>query len=137
MHHINVHSLLTYLQKYFSVVCCSVGGSELFERISNDDYILTERECVHFMRQICEGVCYMHFHNILHLDLKPENILCVAINSNEVKIIDFGLAKKFDPKKGLKMMAGTAEFSAPEVINFDEITYTTDMWSIGVIAYIL
>jgi len=82
---------------------CSVGGRELFERIISDDYMLTERECVHFMRQICDAVCYIHAQHVLHLDLKPENILCVTANSNEIKIIDFGLARKYDPSKTFKV----------------------------------
>ena len=81
----------------------SVGGRELLERIISDDYMLTEKECVHFMRQICEGVSYIHTRFVLHLDIKPENILCVTPNSNEIKIIDFGLARKFDPKKSARV----------------------------------
>ena len=80
-----------------------MAGGELFERIIDEDYELTEREAIHFMRQICEGVRFMHEKNILHLDLKPENILCITPNSNEVKIIDFGLARKFDPKNPTKV----------------------------------
>jgi len=45
----------------------------------------------------------MHSKQVLHLDLKPENILCVTPNGNEIKIIDFGLAKKFDPTKNFKV----------------------------------
>lgn len=107
------------------------------ERIINDDYVLTERDCIHFMRQICEGIVYIHSRSILHLDLKPENVLCLTPKSNEIKIIDFGLARKFDPKKDFRIMFGTAEFVAPEVINYDTISFTTDMWSIGVICYVL
>ena len=117
--------------------CCSVAGGELFERIIDDDYSLTERECIHFMRQICDAVLYMHNANILHLDLKPENILCITRNSNEIKIIDFGLARKFDPKQSFRVMFGTPEFVAPEVVNYDQINFATDMWSVGVICYIL
>lgn len=116
---------------------CSIAGGELLERVIDDDYCLTERECVHFMRQIIDGVRFMHEKNILHLDLKPENILCVTRNSNEIKIIDFGLARKFDPKKNFRVMFGTPEFVAPEVVNYDQISYPTDMWSVGVICYIL
>ena len=116
---------------------CSISGGELLERVINDDYILTERECVHFMRQICDGIRFMHDHNILHLDLKPENILCITQNSNEIKIIDFGLARKFDPRQEMRVMFGTPEFVAPEVINYDQIGCGTDMWSVGVICYIL
>ena len=74
----------------------SVAGQELLERIISDDYMLTERECVHFMRQICQAVAYMHLRQVVHLDLKPDNVLCVTPNGNEVKIIDFGLARKLD-----------------------------------------
>ena len=79
----------------------------------------------------------MHTQNILHLDLKPENILCVTPNSNEIKIIDFGLARKYDPEADFKVMFGTPEFVAPEVVNYELVDTTTDMWSVGVITYIL
>lgn len=47
-----------------------ISGGELFERVINDDFILTEKACVMFMRQICEGIEFMHNNSILHLDLK-------------------------------------------------------------------
>ena len=119
------------------VLCSSIGGGELFERVSSDDFCLTERDCVHFMRQICSGVAYMHSKGVLHLDLKPENILCIAEGSNLIKIIDFGLARRFNQGESIKVMFGTPEFIAPEVVNYDEIDFATDMWSIGVICYVL
>lgn len=120
-----------------SIFSFSVQGGELFERIIDEDYVLTERECIHFLRQICDGLKFMHKANILHLDLKPENILCVTPNSNEIKIIDFGLAREFDPENSFKIMFGTPEFVAPEVVNYDMVNFSTDMWSIGVVTYIL
>lgn len=89
------------------------------------------------MRQICEGMEFIHKQNILHLDMKPENILCLTKTGNRIKIIDFGLARKFDPEKKLQVLFGTPEFVAPEVVNFDRIGYETDMWSIGVICYVM
>lgn len=89
------------------------------------------------MRQICEGMEFIHQQNILHLDMKPENILCLTKTGNRIKIIDFGLARKFDPEKKLQVLFGTPEFVAPEVVNFDRIGFGTDMWSIGVICYVL
>ncbi|KAM7344200.1 spaghetti-squash activator isoform 2-T2 [Cochliomyia hominivorax] len=80
---------------------------------------------------------FIHRNNILHLDLKPENILCLTQEGNRIKIIDFGLARKFDPDKKLQILFGTPEFVAPEVVNFDSISYATDMWSVGVITYVL
>ncbi|XP_070199611.1 myosin light chain kinase, smooth muscle-like isoform X1 [Littorina saxatilis] len=114
-----------------------VSGGELFERVINDDFILTEKACVMFMRQICEGVAFMHNQRVLHLDIKPENILCVTREGNRVKIIDFGLARKYNPREDLRVLFGTPEFVAPEVVNFDPIAPATDMWSVGVVCYVL
>ncbi|XP_071942496.1 myosin light chain kinase, smooth muscle-like [Antedon mediterranea] len=114
-----------------------VRGGELFERVIDDDFVLTEKDVIMFMRQICSGVKHMHSQNILHLDLKPENILCTDTTGNSIKLIDFGLARKFDPKQSVKVMFGTPEFVAPEVVNYEKIGYKTDMWSVGVICYIL
>ncbi|XP_060064239.1 myosin light chain kinase, smooth muscle-like isoform X2 [Ylistrum balloti] len=114
-----------------------VGGGELFERVVDEDFDLTERDCVHFLRQICEGVDYMHGKSIVHLDLKPENILCIRNDSNLIKIIDFGLAQFHKPGESLRGISGTPEFIAPEVVNYEEIGLQTDIWSIGVICYVL
>ncbi|XP_073990688.1 uncharacterized protein isoform X2 [Rhodnius prolixus] len=114
-----------------------IEGGELFERVIDDDFILTEKACTIFMRQICEGVEFIHRKNILHLDLKPENILCLTKTGNRIKIIDFGLARKYEPDKKLQVLFGTPEFVAPEVVNFDQISFATDMWSVGVICYVL
>jgi len=114
-----------------------IAGGELFERVVADDFTLTERDVILFMKQILEGVQYMHDCNILHLDLKPENILCVRKNSHRIKLIDFGLARRFDPSVPTRVMFGTPEFIPPEIINYEPISYSSDMWSVGVICYVL
>ncbi|XP_060154143.1 myosin light chain kinase, smooth muscle isoform X8 [Globicephala melas] len=114
-----------------------VSGGELFERIIDEDFELTERECIKYMRQISEGVEYIHKQGIVHLDLKPENIMCVNKTGTRIKLIDFGLARRLENAGSLKVLFGTPEFVAPEVINYEPIGYATDMWSIGVICYIL
>ncbi|XP_076149688.1 uncharacterized protein mylk4a isoform X1 [Alosa pseudoharengus] len=114
-----------------------VDGGELFDRIIDENYTLTELDTVMFIRQICEGLRHMHKMYFLHLDLKPENILCVSRVTNKIKIIDFGLARKYNPREKLKVNFGTPEFLAPEVINYDFVSFNTDMWSLGVITYML
>nr|XP_033501640.1 myosin light chain kinase, smooth muscle isoform X1 [Epinephelus lanceolatus] len=114
-----------------------IAGGELFERIVDDNFEHTEPASVLYMQQILEGIAYMHQQNIVHLDLKPENIVCVDTTGTSVKIIDFGLASRLDGKTPLKVMHGTPEFVAPEVINYEPVVLATDMWSIGVICYIL
>ncbi|XP_056149211.1 myosin light chain kinase 2, skeletal/cardiac muscle [Lampris incognitus] len=114
-----------------------VDGGELFDRIIDENYTLMELDTVMFIRQICEGLQHMHKMYILHLDLKPENILCVSRLTNKIKIIDFGLARIYKPREKLKVNFGTPEFLAPEVINYDFVSFNTDMWSLGVITYML
>ncbi|XP_004698271.1 myosin light chain kinase 2, skeletal/cardiac muscle [Echinops telfairi] len=114
-----------------------IEGGELFERIVDEDYPLTEVDTMVFVRQICDGILFMHKMRVLHLDLKPENILCVNTTGHLVKIIDFGLARRYNPNEKLKVNFGTPEFLSPEVVNYDQISDKTDMWSMGVITYML
>ncbi|XP_051050990.1 myosin light chain kinase 3 isoform X2 [Phodopus roborovskii] len=121
----------------FTLIMEYVDGGELFERITDEKYHLTELDVVLFTKQICEGVHYLHQHYILHLDLKPENILCVNQTGHQIKIIDFGLARRYKPREKLKVNFGTPEFLAPEVVNYEFVSFPTDMWSVGVITYML
>ncbi|XP_074418165.1 myosin light chain kinase, smooth muscle-like isoform X1 [Larus michahellis] len=114
-----------------------VAGGELFERIVDDDFEHTEPSSTQYMRQILEGLQFMHGQAVVHLDLKPENIVCVSPSSHWLKIIDFGLARKLAPETPVKVLHGTPEFMAPEVVAFEPVGFSTDMWSIGVICYIL
>uniref|UniRef100_A0A8C1RHI4 Myosin light chain kinase, smooth muscle n=1 Tax=Cyprinus carpio TaxID=7962 RepID=A0A8C1RHI4_CYPCA len=114
-----------------------ISGGELFERIIDEDFELTEREVIKYMLQIVDGVNFIHKKGIVHLDLKPENIMCVNKTGSKIKLIDFGLARRLENAGSLKVLFGTPEFVAPEVINYEAISYATDMWSIGVICYIL
>merc|ERR1719160_1234288 len=100
------------------------------------------------MLQILRAVFYMHSVDIAHRDLKPENFLFTEalpksepIRNNTLKVIDFGIAKRFKRNESGKTLpmttrAGTAYYVAPEVMNgkYDE---KCDIWSCGVILYIL
>jgi len=114
-----------------------VQGSELFDRIVSKGYY-TEREAVNIIRQILEAVKYLHSVEIAHRDLKPENLLCSGENENEiVKIADFGLSKMFSADQKLATGCGTPGYVAPEVLLSDTYDCKVDLWSIGVITYIL
>ncbi|XP_044112154.1 myosin light chain kinase 3 [Neovison vison] len=121
----------------YTLIMEYVDGGELFDRITEEKYQLTELDVILFTKQICEGVHYLHQHYILHLDLKPENILCVSQTGHQIKIIDFGLARRYKPREKLKVNFGTPEFLAPEVVNYEFVSFPTDMWSVGVITYML
>uniref|UniRef100_A0AAY4CGT3 Myosin, light chain kinase 5 n=1 Tax=Denticeps clupeoides TaxID=299321 RepID=A0AAY4CGT3_9TELE len=117
------------LVRCLCVVLRSVAGGELFERIVDENFEHTEVNSAHYMQQILQGLQFMHQQDIVHLDLKPENIVCMDRSGTDIKIIDFGLNDV--------VPFGTPEFVAPEVINFEPVSLTTDMWSVGVICYIL
>ncbi|XP_034478596.1 myosin light chain kinase, smooth muscle-like isoform X2 [Drosophila innubila] len=114
-----------------------ITGGELFERVVADDFTLTELDCILFLRQVCEGVAYMHGQSVVHLDLKPENIMCHTRTSHQIKIIDFGLAQRLDTKSPVRVLFGTPEFIPPEIISYEPIDFKSDMWSVGVICYVL
>uniref|UniRef100_A0A3B4GX28 Myosin light chain kinase, smooth muscle-like n=1 Tax=Pundamilia nyererei TaxID=303518 RepID=A0A3B4GX28_9CICH len=114
-----------------------IAGGELFERIVDENFEHTEPTSARYMQQILEGMQYVHKQNIIHLDLKPENIVCVDTTGTRIKIIDFGLATELEEGKSLMVMHGTPEFVAPEVIGYEPVGLETDMWSIGVICFIL
>ena len=66
---------------------------------------------------------------VLQFSFQPENIICSK--ENQIKIIDFGTAKRLRPEKQVRAMCGTAEFLAPEIVNYDDITVASDMWAVG------
>ena len=107
-------------------------------------------KCQLFAKQILLAIEFMHDNGIIHLDLKPENILLVnnliddpvnnyRTSSNEsLKIIDFGLAKNMGTKDKISIrMCGTLEFISPEVMRSSYASYASDMWSVGVIIYLM
>ncbi|XP_066848640.1 myosin light chain kinase family member 4 isoform X3 [Anser cygnoides] len=139
LNHVNLIQLYDAFESKNDIVLVMeyVEGGELFDRIIDENCNLTEMDTISFIKQICEGIQYMHQMYILHLDLKPENILCVNRAANQIKIIDFGLARRYKPREKLRVNFGTPEFLAPEVVNYEFVSFPTDMWSVGVIAYML
>uniref|UniRef100_UPI0034A4436D myosin light chain kinase family, member 4 isoform 2 n=1 Tax=Rattus norvegicus TaxID=10116 RepID=UPI0034A4436D len=137
--HVNLIQLYDAFESKHDIILVMeyVEGGELFDRIIDENCNLTELDTILFVKQICEGIRYMHQMYILHLDLKPENILCVNRDAKQIKIIDFGLARRYKPREKLKVNFGTPEFLAPEVVNYDFVSFATDMWSVGVITYML
>uniref|UniRef100_A0A8C8DQZ8 Death-associated protein kinase 1 n=1 Tax=Oryzias sinensis TaxID=183150 RepID=A0A8C8DQZ8_9TELE len=116
----------------------SVAGGELFDFLAEKES-LSEEEATQFLKQILDGVLYLHSKQIAHFDLKPENIMLLNRSAPHprIKIIDFGLAHKIDFGNDFKNIFGTPEFVAPEVVNYEPLGLEADMWSVGVITYIL
>ncbi|KAK3286670.1 hypothetical protein CYMTET_5779 [Cymbomonas tetramitiformis] len=88
--------------------------------------------------QICKGLAYLHDQKIMHRDLKCENIMFVKDDLSDftIKLIDFGLSKKFKRGSTLHDFVGTPYTLAPEVM-LEDYNEKADMWSLGVITYIM
>nr|XP_055049058.1 death-associated protein kinase 2 isoform X1 [Misgurnus anguillicaudatus] len=115
-----------------------VSGGELFDFLAQKES-LSEEEATDFIKQILDGVQYLHSKKIAHFDLKPENIMLLDNNvqTPRIKLIDFGLAHRIKDGVEFKDIFGTPEFVAPEIVNYEPLGLEADMWSIGVITYIL
>ncbi|KAK2580677.1 hypothetical protein KPH14_007779 [Odynerus spinipes] len=136
--HPNIVQLLeTYEDKLkVYLVMELVTGGELFDRIVEKGSY-TEKDASGLIRQVLEAVDYMHEQGVVHRDLKPENLLYYSPDEDsKIMISDFGLSKMED--SGIMATAcGTPGYVAPEVLAQKPYGKAVDVWSIGVISYIL
>jgi len=113
-------------------------GGELFDRIVKAKRF-TEQHAADIMRQMISAVKHLHEHGIVHRDLKPENFLMSDKSEDaEIKMIDFGLSKRFAATEQVKKMhtvVGTPYYVAPEVLR-GNYGRECDVWSLGVILFI-
>lgn len=118
------------------VMECMEGG-ELFDRIQRKGHF-TEREAANIIRSICLAVAHLHHLNIAHRDLKPENLLFADdTDTAKLKLTDFGFAKEVKGELDLSTPCYTPYYVAPEVLGPEKYDLSCDVWSIGVITYIL
>lgn len=136
--HPNVVKLLeAYESKsYVYLVMELVTGGELFDRIVEKGSY-TEKDAADLIKQVLSAVAYMHDSGVVHRDLKPENLLYYSPDEDsKIMISDFGLSKMED--SGIMATAcGTPGYVAPEVLAQKPYGKEVDVWSIGVISYIL
>ena len=105
---------------------------------SNNNYFMKDSECAIIIRNIIQGVEYLANNGIIHRDLKPENIMFRKENDiNSLVLCDFGLAGEILGNTFIENKCGTLIFMAPEVIMNRPYDSLVDIWSVGIIMYIL
>eukprot|EP00092_Neocalanus_flemingeri_P040280 GFUD01043874.1.p1 GENE.GFUD01043874.1~~GFUD01043874.1.p1 ORF type:complete len:388 (+),score=102.30 GFUD01043874.1:56-1219(+) len=129
-------------QRCLLVVMECMEGGELFNRIQ-ERTAFNEREAAEIVKDICIAVKFLHDMNIAHRDLKPENLLytrkgnSLADNLGVLKLTDFGFAKETLTRDTLQTPCYTPYYVAPEVLGPEKYDKSCDIWSLGVIMYIL
>ena len=121
-------------KRYYLVSELCTGG-ELFDEITQKKFF-TENDAAQIFKQVLGAIAYCHRMNVVHRDLKPENILLDSKKNNDIKIFDFGNSEELVPGDKIMNTYGTAYYIAPEVL-LSEYDEKCDLWSLGVILYIL
>ncbi|KAM9296390.1 serine/threonine-protein kinase 17A-like [Gastrophryne carolinensis] len=135
---VDLHEVYETNSEIILVMEYAAGGEIFNQCVADQDEAFTEKDVVRLIRQILQGVLYLHRNNVVHLDLKPQNILLTCSNPlGDIRIVDFGLSRQVDSIKEVREILGTPEYVAPEVLNYEPISTATDMWSIGVLTYVM
>lgn len=139
--------------EYLHIITDLCTGGELFDKIiETGTRGFAEVEASRIVHQILTAVSYMHSRGVVHRDLKPENILFENNNNgihSPIKIVDFGLARRYGESSRsrgeeegepysyyMTTIVGTPYYIAPEVLQ-KKYDKSCDLWSVGVISYIL
>ncbi|XP_055612334.1 ribosomal protein S6 kinase 2 beta isoform X2 [Uranotaenia lowii] len=139
--HPNIVSLFSVHEDptYVYLVMELLKGGELLDRILSIQY-MSEVEASAVLKTVVSAVAYLHEHGVVHRDLKPSNLLYASANHTpeSLKLCDLGFAKQLRADNGLLMTpCYTANFVAPEVLKKQGYDLACDIWSLGVLLYIM
>lgn len=130
--------------EYNFIVMQFIEGETLADLIRQQ--LIKPDQVIELTRQIVSALAEAHAHGIIHRDVKPKNIM--VTESGQVKVLDFGLAKTVQTKKGLTtqedsvshlsqngLLAGTVSYMSPEQLRGERLDYRTDVFSLGTVLY--
>jgi serine/threonine protein kinase len=130
----NVFENADYL--YIIMEYCS--GGDLFSYLENRNFRLSEKKASTIIHKMSTAVYYMHSFGVAHRDLKPENVLMTSDDEDaDIRILDFGLSKILGPYEKCDEPYGTLTYCAPEIIVDEPYSKAVDLWSLGIMTYLM
>ena len=130
----NVFENADYL--YIIMEYCS--GGDLFTYLEKREFKVPEKRASTIIHQMATAVYYMHSFGVVHRDLKPENVLMINSDDNsDIRILDFGLSKILGPYEKCDEPYGTLTYCAPEIIVDEPYAKAVDLWSLGIMTYLM
>ncbi|XP_017886177.1 probable serine/threonine-protein kinase MARK-A [Ceratina calcarata] len=133
---VRLHDVYETPKEIILVMEYAPGGD--LQTLIDGDLVPLEGDVVHFVRQLVEGLAYLHERNIAHLDIKPQNLVMMgSFPQCDVKLCDFEISRVILEGTEVREILGTPDYVAPEILHYDPITLAADMWSLGVTTYVL
>ena len=120
--------------KYFNLVmeyCQGIDLKKYIDKNREENKRIDPNSLFNYIIDICNGLKEIHSKNIIHGDIRPENL--ILTENNKIKICSFGIEKKLD--SFLKTPDNDINYTAPEILSENKITYKADIWSLGCIIY--
>ncbi|XP_042235571.1 serine/threonine-protein kinase 17A-like isoform X2 [Homarus americanus] len=133
---VSLHQLYETTSEIILVLELAEGGE--LQRVIDEEESLEEGVVRRYMINILGALRFLHAHNIAHLDLKPQNLLLMGKHpESDVKLCDFGISRIILSDIEVREVLGTPDYVAPEILQYEPISLATDMWSVGVLTYVL
>ncbi|KAG9466857.1 hypothetical protein GDO78_015966, partial [Eleutherodactylus coqui] len=134
--YITLHDTYESASSYILVLDLMEDG-RLLEYLMNHDELMEEKVAF-YVRDILGALQYLHSCRVAHLDLKPENLMIdLRIPVPRVRIIDLEDAMQISGHYYTHQLLGNPEFAAPEIIKGTPVSLSTDIWSLGVLTYVM
>ena len=125
-------------ENYIYIIMEYCSGGDLLSYFEYNEYELPEEKVCEIIHKLSMAIYYLHSYGIVHRDLKPENILMTDLSPKaDIRLLDFGLSKIIGNDEKCTEPYGTLSFVAPEVLQGKPYDKSVDLWSIGIITFLL
>lgn len=138
MDHANIIKLHEVYEGKYNIylVMENLNGGELFNELTKIG-TFNEKHCSAILLQLLRALDYIHTKGFVHRDVKLENLIFVNEGTLDIKIADFGLSENLSKKKCLFKRCGTPGYVAPEILDDQDYTFKCDIFSAGIVLFIL